>query len=163
MTMTKGEMIMIARITKVLVLLTILVATFSVGGSDSLQIISGEYKLVEVNGEKIPAVSWIGPGEGCKQEVLSGTMLVDSKNRWAALVEEREFCTEISEEASTRTEGSSVFTGTYKVSGSKIEFHDEALGLTDYASIDGDVLRYTVIGIGDYEGNTSVFVFLRVN
>ena len=154
---------MIARITKVIVLLTILVATFSVGGSDSLQVISGVYKLVEVNGKKIPAVSWIGPGDGCEQEVLSGTMLVDSKNRWAAIVEEREFCTEISEEASISTEGSSVFTGTYKVSGSKIEFHDETLGSADYASIDGDFLRYTVIGIGDYEGHTSVFVFLRDN
>lgn len=152
---------MTAKITKMLVMLPMLLATFSVGGSDSLQVISGTYKLVEVNGKKLPAVSWIGPGEECRQETLSGTMLVGSENRWAARVEEREICAKTSEDVSASTARSTILIGNYKVSGSKFEFHDETLGGTDYVGIDGDILRYTSVGIGDFKGQTGVFVFLR--
>lgn len=152
---------MTARITKVLVMLPLLLAAFSVGGSDSLQAISGTYKLVEVNGKKLPVVSWIGPGEECRQETLSGTMLVGSENRWAARVEEREICAKTSEDVSAGTARSAIIIGNYKVSGSKFAFHDETLGGTDHVGIDGDTLRYTSVGVGDFKGQTGVFVFLR--
>ena len=152
---------MTAKITKMLVMLTMLLAAFSVSGSDSLQDISGTYKLVEVNGKKLPTVSWIGPGAECRQEILSGTMLVGSENRWAVRVEEREICTKTSEDVSADTARSAILIGNYQVSGSKLEFHDETLGGTDYVSIDGDILRYTTAGGGDFEGQTGVYVFLR--
>ena len=152
---------MFSKITKMFVMLPMLLATFSVGASDSLQVISGTYKLVEVNRKKLPAVSWVGPGEECRQETLSGTMLVGSENRWAARVEERELCTKTSEEVSAGRARSAIIIGNYNVSGSKFEFHDETLGGTDYVSIDGDILRYTTAGGGDFEGQTGVYIFLE--
>ena len=152
---------MSVKFTKVFAAFSFMVATFSVSASDSLQGIPGTYKLVGVNQSELPAVSWIGPDEDCKQETLGGTLLVGSENRWAALVEEREFCAETSEESSTMMEGASIFTGTYKVSGNIIEFHNEELGGTDHGSLENDVLQYTVNGILDYKGQTTVFVFVR--
>ena len=88
-------------------------------------------------------------------------MLVGSENRWAVRVEERELCAKTSEDVSAGTARSAIIIGNYKVSGSKFEFHDETLGGTDYVSIDGDILRYTTAGGGDFEGQTHLFVFLR--
>jgi len=124
-------------------------------------VISGTYKLVEVNDKKLPAVSWIDLGEECSQETLSGTLLVDSENRWAARVEERELCAKTSEDVSACMARSAIFIGSFKVSGSKYEFHEETLDVTDYVSIDGGILRYISADIGDFEGQTGVFVFLR--
>lgn len=155
-----GEVDMNAKVTRVFAAFFLTLATFGVGGSDLLQGIPGIYKLVEVNGNKLPAVSWVGPGGECKQEILSATMLVDSESSWAVLVEEREVCASNSEE-STSEVGFAIFTGSYKVAGNKIEFHDETLGVTDYASLENDTLQYTVVGVGDYESQTGVYIFRR--
>lgn len=149
---------MVAKVTKAILAFSLMVATLSAGGSDSFQNILGTYKLVGVNDSELPAVTWVGPGEGCKQETLSGTLLVGSESRWTALIEAREDCSNNLEEESTGMVRSTIFTGTYTVSGNMIEFHDGELGGTDHASLENDVLRYTV---NDYEGQTAVLVFVR--
>ena len=146
---------MSAKVMKAVVVFSVLIATICVGESDSPHDILGTYKLVSVNDNPLPAVSWVGPGEGCTQENLSGTMLIASDNRWAALLEGRDKCDKTSEE------GSAILTGTYKVSGNMIEFQGGELDVTDHASLDGDVLRYTVNGILDFEGQTTEFVFRK--
>ena len=147
------------KVKKAVVVTMLLVATFNSGASDSLRDISGTYILTELNGSELPAVSWLGPGEGCKQVVLSATMIVDSENRWALLLKEREDCANKSEKETTRPVDSAIFSGSYKVSGSVIEFYDDELGTTDRASLENDILRYTSYGIGDYEGQTDIAVF----
>jgi hypothetical protein len=149
------------RFRKLIVFLMLWAATFNAGGSDSPMDISGTYKLTEVNGSKLPAVSWVGPDGKCKEEVLSATMIVDSESRWAALPEVRKSCADFSGNESASNTESVIFTGSYKVSGNKIEFYDETLDVTDSASLENDVLRYTAHGILKYEGQTTVFVFLR--
>ena len=158
-----GEVVMSTKVMVAIVASFLLATTFGTGGSDSPQDISGAFNLVEVNDSKLPAVTWErqrGERE-CKRETLSGTMLLDSQGRWAVLVEERELCADNSEEEPTVTEVASIFTGSYKFSGNKIEFHDETLGLTDSATLNEDILRFTVIGVGDFEGQTDVYVFHR--
>lgn len=152
---------MLSGISKVFVVLLSLAPASSLFGAETPREISGAYKLVQVNGENLPATSWTGPGEGCRHESLSGILLVDSDNRWAAFIQERELCAGTSEETSTGSAKSSIFTGTYRISGSTYEFHDETLGVTDRARIDGDMLRYTAAGIGDFEGQTGEYVFVR--
>lgn len=137
------------------------VAAINSGASDSLRDISGTYTLTELNGSELPAVSWLGPGEGCKQVVLSATMIADSESRWALLLKEREDCSDRSERETTRPVDSAIFSGSYKVSGSVIEFYDDELGTTDHASLENDILRYTSYGIGAYEGQTNMAVFRR--
>ena len=46
---------------------------------------SGVYSLIEVNGEKLSAVSWTKNknGERCKAETLEGAMFLDSQGRAA--------------------------------------------------------------------------------
>jgi len=136
-------------------------ASLSASGSDSFRDISGTYELTEINGSELPAVSWVDPDELCREEVLNATMIVDSASRWAALVEVRKSCADASRDEKANTTESAIFTGSYKVSGNRIEFYDETIGVTDYASLENDVLQYTVHGIMKYEGQTTVFVFHR--
>ena len=154
---------MSAKVIVAIVAMSLLVTMFGAGGSDSPQVISGVYNLVEVNDSELPAVTWVKQrGElECKTETLSGTMLLDSQGKWAALVEQREVCSDNSEEGATITVGSSIFTGSYKVSGNEIEFHDETTGGTDSATLNEDILRVTVIGVAALEGQTVVYVLHR--
>ena len=159
--MTEGEVYVLSNIPKVFLILLSYAAASSLLGESTTQNIAGTYSLLQVNGKNLPAISWTGPGQGCGHENLYGIMLVDSNHRWAALIEEREVCAGSSGATSTGAAKSNIFTGTYMISDSIYEFHDETLGVTDRVKIDGDLLRYIAAGIGDFEGQTAEYVFVR--
>ncbi len=123
--------------------------------------VPGIYSLIEVNGEKLPAVSWTkkSNGERCKTETLGGALLLGSEGRWASLVTERDVCLHEDGSETAGKEASIVFTGSYKVSGNKITLQDE--GSEDQAALEGDLLVLTVVGVGVFEGQTTKYVLRR--
>ena len=106
--------------------------------------VAGVYTLEEVNGESLPANSWTETldGERCKQVILKGVLLLDTEGQSAAFLAERVFCP--SEDAGK--ERSTIFAGSYSVSGNEITIEDD-FG-TDRAVVEGDVLVYETGGDG---------------
>lgn len=127
--------------------------------------VSGVYSLIEVNGGELPAVSWTknSNGERCTEEILEGALFLDSKGRFAAFVTERDVClredgleTEVNKE-------SVIWPGSYKVSGDQVtlEYDFEQWSDPDQAAIKGDFLVLNSEGVGDYEGQSTEFVFRK--
>jgi hypothetical protein len=131
------------------------------GGPDPSRELPGDYELVAVNDIPLPAPTWV-KGE-CHVLALHGTLLIDARGKWAALVEERSDCTGQVQEDFAPKADSSIFTGSYTIGEKGIEFHEESLGLTDLATFSDGILRYTVNGIGDFEGQTDVYLFRRAS
>lgn len=127
----------------------------------SEQSVPGAYLLVEVNGEKLPALSWTKEvkGQRCKIETLGGALLLDSEGRWASLVTERDVCVHEDGSENTTDESSVMFTGSYKISGNQITLQDETS--SDEATLKGDVLVLEVVGVGVFEGQTAKYVLRR--
>lgn len=123
--------------------------------------VPGVYLLVEVNGEKLPAVSWTkkSNGESCNIEILGGALLLDSEGRWASLVTERDVCVHEDGSKTADEEASMMFAGSYKISGNQITLQDEISA--DQAILKGDLLVLTVIGVGVFEGQTTKLVLRR--
>ena len=124
-------------------------------------LVPGVYLIIEVNGEKLPAISWTKESNGkrCKTETLGGALLLDSEGRWASLVAERDICLHEDGSETTGKEASIMFTGLYKVSGNHITLQDE--GSADQAVLNGDLLVLTVVGVGVFEGQTTKYVLRR--
>ena len=88
-------------------------------------------------------------------------MLLDSAGRWAALVTARETCTNRDDSQTVSDERSETFSGSYETSGDRIVLYDETLGGSDEGSLTGDVLVVTVVGAGDFEGQSSEWVLRK--
>jgi hypothetical protein len=121
----------------------------------------GIYLLIEVNGEKLPAVSWTkkSNGERCKTETLGGALLLDSKGQWASLVTERDVCVHEDDSETAGEKASTMFAGSYKISGNQITLQDETSA--DQAILKGDLLVLTIVGVGVFEGQTTEYVLRR--
>jgi hypothetical protein len=117
--------------------------------------------LIEVNGEKLPAVSWTkkSNGERCKTETLGGALLLGSEGQWASLVTERNVCVHEDGSETADEEASMMFAGSYKISGNQITLQDEASA--DQAILKGDLLVLTVVGVGVFDGQTTEYVLRR--
>ena len=124
--------------------------------------VPGVYLLVEVNGEKLPAVSWTkkSNGESCNTEILGGALLLDSEGRWASLVTERDVCVHEDGSKTADEEASMMFAGSYKISGNQITLQENEIS-ADQAILKGDLLVLTVIGVGVFEGQTIKCVLRR--
>ncbi len=109
--------------------------------------VSGVYLLIEVNGEKLPAVSWTNEpnGERCT-EILGGAVLLDSEGRSAAFLTERDVCLHEDGSETAAMENSVIFRGKYDISGNQITIEDD-FG-TDQAILKGDLLVYKTGGEG---------------
>ena len=123
--------------------------------------VSGVYLLIEVNGEKLPAVSWTkkSNGERCKTETLGGALLLGSEEQWASLVTERNVCVHEDGSETADEEASMMFAGSYKISGNQITLQDEASA--DQAILKGDLLVLTVVGVDVFDGQTTEYVLRR--
>jgi len=90
----------------------------------------GIYSLIEVNGEKLPAVSWTSESNGkhCNTETLGGALLLDSEGQWASLVTERDVCLHDDGSETAHEEVSSMFMGSYESSGNQINAARWGLG-----------------------------------
>ena len=115
--------------------------------------VSGVYLLIEVNGEKLPAVLKGKPnnlggcaacGERCKEEILGGALLLDSEGRSAAFLTERDVCLHEDGSETAAGENSLIFPGTYNISGNQIT--NETVFGTDQAILKGDLLVYKTGG-----------------
>jgi len=126
--------------------------------------VAGIYSLIEVDGEKLPAFSWTekANGERCKQEILEGALLLDSEGRLAALVTERDFCAHEDGSEAAGKEASTIFPGSYKISGSQIILQFEIGPNPDHGVLTGDLLVVTEGGgADDRDGRTTEYVFRR--
>jgi len=127
--------------------------------------VSGVYLLIEVNGEKLPAASWTkkSNGERCKTETLGGALLLDSKGRFAAFVTERNVCLHEDGSESTIKEESVIWPGSYNMSGNQVtlQYEFELWPDPDQAVLNGDHLVVKSEGVGDYEGQSTEFIFRR--
>jgi len=108
--------------------------------------VAGIYLLVEVNGEQLPVnqVSERLDGSRCREVILQGALLLDSEGRSAAFIGGREVCSTAGGPETPEKEHSTMFPGSYTVSGDQITIEDN-FG-TDEAVIKGDVLVYKTGG-----------------
>ena len=129
------------------VALLLLVAGWGISQAEEASV-DGAYSLLEVNGEPLPAtVQAEAPdGEGCEQVVHRGVLLLDSEGQSAAFVTVRILCPNETYEEGDGTMRSTIFVGTYSVSGNRITIEDD-FG-TDQAVVEGDVLVYETGGEG---------------
>jgi len=149
-----------------LLLLTLLAPAAGAGTAPTTDAsVPGIYLYVEVNGNRLPSVVWTKTSENrqCEIEDLRGALLLDSEGRWFAVGTEREICTDQNGSRTVSEERSSVLVGSYEASGGLITFHDETLGGSFEGSLTEGVLFVKDSGIGDYEGQTSEWVFHKAN
>jgi hypothetical protein len=115
---------------------------------DEAPSVPGVYLLIEVNGEQLPAVSWVSRpnGEHCQNEILEGALVFDDEGKSAAFLTERDVCQNDDGSESAAKERSVIFPGSYVVSGNQITIEDD-FG-TDQAVLNGNILLYRTGGEG---------------
>lgn len=141
-------------------LITFIGLTIVLGGSQTLATsVQATYSLTEVNGEKLPAISWITEANGERCEVLTtgGALLLNREGRSGAFAMERIECVAEDGTRSSAVNDFMMFTGTYEISGDQIIIRDEVS--TDQGILDGDFLTLTVDGVGIYDGQTTEYIF----
>ena len=123
--------------------------------------VSATYELIKVNGKELPAVSWITKSDGkhCEFLTIDGALMLSLEERAGAFALERVTC--IGEDGSkTSSLGDFVmFTGSYEISGDRISIRWS--DPPDYGTLNGNLLTVVVIGVGDYEGQTTHYSFRR--
>lgn len=75
------------------------------------------FRLIQVAGKALPAV--IEEEDGCREEVVSGTLTLKADGIWILVTQEREVCGDRVEEEDEREEGK------YSIEGSLIRFVDD--------------------------------------
>ena len=75
------------------------------------------FRLIQVAGKALPAV--IEEEDGCREEVVSGTLTLKADGIWILVAQEREVCGDRVEEEDEREEGK------YSIEGSLIRFVDD--------------------------------------
>ena len=75
------------------------------------------FRLIQVAGKALPAV--IEEEDGCREEVVSGTLTLKADGIWILVAQEREVCGDRVEEEEEREEGK------YSIEGSSIRFVDD--------------------------------------
>ena len=131
----------------VAIALLLLVAAWGISQAEEASV-DGAYSLLEVNGEQLPATvrSEAPDGERCEQVVHRGVLLLDSEGQSAAFLTVSVLCPGETDRESDGTMRSTIFAGTYSVSGNRITIEDN-FG-TDHAVVEGDFLVYETGGEG---------------
>lgn len=145
---------------KVVSLITFIGLANILGSSQTLATsIQATYSLTEVNGEKLPAISWIteANGEHCEVLTSGGALLLNREGISGAFAMERIDCVAENGIRSSTVNDFMMFTGTYEISGDQIVIRDEVS--TDRGILDGDFLTLTVDGVGIYDGQSTVYIF----
>ena len=128
-------------------------------GSSSL---AGLYTINMVNKRSLPAATWTRTMSDttCATATQNGTMMLDSKGRYAVLVTERDRCTRGTRRW-TVPDVSTLFTGTYTTEGDNITFTDASGGTAARAvHVDGR-LTVTVEGMDPFTGQTATYVLRK--
>ena len=125
--------------------------------------VAGAYVLIKVNDATPPAVSWTKTtnDKTCKEVILSGSLLLDSKGRAAAFATTRYVCWQTDGSETVNKQGSTLFTGTYTIMGEHLSLQFDGFDDPDNGVFKGDILVVTSKGVGDYEGINTDFSFER--
>lgn len=125
--------------------------------------VSATYSLIKVNGEEIPAVSWIKEGNGKRCEILTfgGALLLNSEGRSGAFAMERVNCIDKNGFKTSTLNDFVMFTAQYEISGNQITFNYDDLISIDRGTLEGDLLILEVVGIYEYDGQTTVYTFKK--
>lgn len=88
------------------------------------------FRLTEVAGAALPTM--IEEEDGCREEVLSGSLTLNADGSWTLITREREVCGDSVEEEDEQENGR------YLVEGDTIRFHDDAEDEDDADDDDAD-------------------------
>ena len=136
-------------------------ATF-LGGSDAgAESLSATYKLIEVNGEKLPAVSWATDEDGkhCEFLTVDGALMLSLEGRAGAFALERVNCSGEDGSKSSTLSDFVMFTGPYEISGKQISISWSEP--PDLGTLSGGRLILIVVGVGEYAGQTTEYSFQK--
>lgn len=122
---------------------------------------TGIYLLSEVNGEPLPAATWslVVNGADCVDQTIEGGLFLDAQGKAVAFVTDRQICVDDSGLEKAGEAVATIFDGSYEITGGKIAIHFEIFDDADQGVFDGDSLILTSVGVGDFKGQTSEFVF----
>lgn len=129
------------------------------GSSSAATSVQATYSLTKVNGEDVPAISWVTEtdSERCEHLTSGGALLLNLEGRSGAFAMERVNCVSAQEFRTSSVNDFMIITGTYEISGNQIVIRDEVS--TDRGTLLGDALTIAVVGVGDFEGQTTEYVF----
>lgn len=142
--------------------IAILALAFILGGSQAQSVsVSATYSLVKVNGDEIPAVSWTKEVDDktCEYLTFGGALLLNSEGRSGAFAMERVNCIDMNGFKTSTLSDFVMFTGEYEISGNQISFYYDDEISNDRGTLEGDLLILKVVGIYEYEGQTTVYTF----
>ncbi len=141
--------------------LIMLIGTASIlGGSQSpATTVQATYSLTEVNGEKLPAVSWRTEAndDHCEYVTTGGALLLNLEGRSGGFAMERIDCVSAAGIRTSTVNDFLMITGTYEIAGDEIIIRDNVS--TDRGTLDGDSLTLTVEGVGIFDGQTTEYIF----
>ena len=105
--------------TATLILAGLAYGVFGTAAPAAAQAVSQDetFRLIQVAGKALPAV--IEEEDGCREEVVSGTLTLKADGIWILVAQEREVCGDRVEEEEEREEGK------YSIEGSSIRFVDD--------------------------------------
>lgn len=124
--------------------------------------VAGLYTITLVNKKAIPSASWKREmsDTSCATATQNGTLMLDSRGRWAMLVTERDRCTRGTKRW-TLPDVSTLSTGTYTAEGGTVTFTDQLTGTTNTAVLLNDRLTVNVSGIDVFAGQQATYVLRR--
>ena len=125
--------------------------------------VAGLYTVTMVNAKNIPAATWKRSmsDTSCATATQNGTLMLDSKGRYAVLLTERDRCTAGSKRW-TVPDVSTLSTGTYTSDGDNITFSDAGDGTTYRAVMDANgKMTVTVEGTDPFAGQRATYVLRK--
>lgn len=140
-------------------------ALFAIAGQAAAQDsdVAGLYTITMVNARNIPAATWKRSmsDTSCATATQNGTLMLDSKGRYAVLMTERDRCTAGSKRW-TVPDVSTLSTGTYTTEGNNITFSDAGNSTTYRAVLDANgKMTVTVEGVDPFAGQRATYVLRR--
>ena len=143
-------------------LAVVLCAVAGQAGAQSSDV-AGMYTITMVNQRAVPAATWkrAMSDTSCATATQNGTLMMDSKGRYAVLITERDRCTAGSKRW-TVPDVSTLSTGTYTTEGDNITFTDAGNGTTLRGVLtDAGRLTVTVEGSDPFAGQRATYVLRR--
>lgn len=129
---------------------------------ESSSSLAGLYTINMVNKRSLPAATWkrTMSDTTCATATQNGTLMMDSKGRYAVLITERDRCTRGTRRW-TMPDVSTLSTGTYSTDGDNVTFTDASDGTVARAvNVDGR-LTVTVEGMAPFTGQTATYVLRK--
>lgn len=126
--------------------------------------VAGVYSLVRVNERPLPTGTWTrrSPEVICNTEMRDGMLLLDTKGRWAWNTTERDRCEFADLKRSVFPDVSTVASGSYTITGSRVELRDDASGATYAGELAGGRITFAVAGSGSLDGQHMTYTMRRV-